>query len=358
MKRGGVLGAFFLLVLFLPSQSVVPVKAQTSAYGVIKVITLPKAPASFDISWADASMHRYFLADRTNAAVDIVDTTNDTLIAQVTGFAGATGKTATSGPNGVVTVPEMNQLWVGDGDSSVKVIDLATNTIVASISTGGTARSDEMAYDAADKLIVIANDLDETPFVSLISVVDHSVTTIPYPDSNAGLEQPVWDPIGGLIYQAVPGSKTNPDGELAVIDPHSKSLVNVLPANDCTPGPMTMGPNHQLLVGCNGGDRRHSIIMDVNGTIVTTITEVGGVDEVWYNPGDQNYYFAASSMTVDGTKDGRVTPVLGIVNAMTNVWIANIPTVPSAHSLAVDSSNNHIYMPLTNVGIGVYARMP
>src|ERR1700730_15584786 len=44
---------------------------------------------SFDISWVDQATETYYLADRSNAAVDIVDATSDILLLQLPGgFAG------------------------------------------------------------------------------------------------------------------------------------------------------------------------------------------------------------------------------------------------------------------------------
>src|ERR1700745_1409384 len=58
----------------------------------------------FDISWVDQASRTYYLADRSNAVVDIVDTQTNTLLFQLTGgFKGFTGNNGTSGPNGVVT---------------------------------------------------------------------------------------------------------------------------------------------------------------------------------------------------------------------------------------------------------------
>jgi hypothetical protein len=50
----------------------------------------------------------------------------------------------------VVVTFSNRELWAGDGDSTVKVVDLTNNSIVATISTGGKFRADEMAYDPKD----------------------------------------------------------------------------------------------------------------------------------------------------------------------------------------------------------------
>ncbi len=70
---------------------------------------------SFDISWVDPTpiaghpAGLYYLADRSNAALNVIDITTETLFGQIGGngvgqanFKGDTGTTATSGPDGVV----------------------------------------------------------------------------------------------------------------------------------------------------------------------------------------------------------------------------------------------------------------
>jgi len=321
---------------------------------LIKVIILPRPSAAFDIACVDANSQRYYVADRTNGCIDVVNTADDSLAGQIGGFVGSTGKSTTSGPNGVAIVPELNQLWVGDGDSTLKVVDLASHTIIDSINTGGNARVDELTYDARDRIVVAANDAETPPFMTAVSTMDRTIRwKLPFPLARHGLEQPLWDPASGLIYQPVPETEANPGGEIDVIDPVHGRITAVLPLADCNPHGLSLGPDNQLCAGCN--NPKNSIILKTDGTIVATIPQVGGSDEVWYNPGDNRYYLAASGMTADGEKGSTATPVLGIIDAATNSWIANVPTVAGAHSVAADPRTNHVFVMLTNVGIGVYA---
>src|SRR5207248_2991862 len=139
-------------------------------------IDVPGRPLrAFDISWVDSASAHYYLADRSNGSIDVVDTQSNTVTSQIGGFVGATGKNDTSGPDGVVTTFSNRELWAGDGDSTVKVVDLTTNSIVATISTGGKFRADEMAYDPKDNVILVANNADEPPFGTLISVGTRTV---------------------------------------------------------------------------------------------------------------------------------------------------------------------------------------
>jgi len=68
------------------------------------------------------------------------------------------------------------------------------------------------------------------------------------------------------------------------------------------------------------------------------ITNVGGVDETWYNPGDNRYYLAARDMPTGA--------VLGVIDAGTNQWLVNVATGSNSHSVAVDPSNNHVFVPM------------
>ena len=329
--------------------------AQGIVFRLTHVVVLPKAPASFDLSWADAAGRRYYLSDRTNNAVDVIDTDTNALVELIPGFAGATGRGATAGPNGLTGVPDRQELWVGDGSSLVRVIDLTNNSVAATINTGGTGRADHMTLAAGPRIMVANNNTDMPPFLSFINVDTREVLgQLAFPDIQ-GLEGAVWDPATGLIYQAVGASKTNAGGEVVLIDPTTRGITATWPLPDCEPHSLALGPNRQMLVGCAGGAKLHTLVLSLpGGAVAADIPQIGGADQVWYNAGDNRYYLAAYRMTANGEKGGAAAPMLGIIDAATNTHLANLPTVPGAHSLAVDANTNRAYLPLNNVGIGVY----
>lgn len=346
----------FLLVIAGASRSAGSARAQAVSYGPLSVVTLPLPSAAYDISWVDPASRRYYMADRTNATVNVIDTRTDTLVGHIGSFVGNTGHSNSSGPDGVLVTPDLHQLWAGDGDSTVKVFDAASGALLASIATGGQLRSDELAYDGRDQVIVIANDADTPPFLSFISASTLNVVgTLPFPNATGGLEQPIWDPTAGLFYQAVPESTANPGGEVAVIDPTTMKVIRTYPLTDCNPTGMALGPNQQMLLACGGAKSQHTPIIDVTtGNTVADITDVGHGDETWYNPGDNHYYLSGSVMTTSATGMTSTSTVLGVIDAGSNRWITNAPTIAGAHSVAADPVNNHIYVPLNNIGIGVY----
>ena len=137
---------------------------------------------SFDISFVDPAIGLYALGDRTNNAVDLVDT-HDNIFLGFCGqgqFTGATGNNDTSGPDGVL-IRDSREIWVGDGNSTVKVFDIAgcseTTAPKKTISTGSASdkRADEMCYDPDDQLILVANNAADPPFASLISTIFYAV---------------------------------------------------------------------------------------------------------------------------------------------------------------------------------------
>jgi len=299
-------------------------------------IPVPGKPLrAFDISWVDSASAHYYLADRSNGAIDVVDTTTNTLVTQIGGFVGATGKNDTSGPDGVVVTFSNRELWAGDGDSTVKVVDLTTNSIVATISTGGKFRADEMAYDPRDNIILVANNADDPPFGSLISVGTRSVLKkLPFENATDGAEQPVWDPDTGKFYMSIPATKASPGGEMAVIDPVSMSVTASYPLPDCRPNGAALGPGHQLLAGC-GAAHRAVIIDKTTGAVMAEFSTVGGSDEVWFNPGDNRYYLGESA-----------PQNLGIIDAVTLTVVGEVQSGVGAHSVAADLGNNHIFVPI------------
>src|SRR5690349_12664417 len=111
--------------------------AADETFALKTVISLPNNQKiqSFDISYVDPVIGVYILGDRTNKAVDVIDTTTNTVLTQLmAGFVGATGNNDTSGPDGVLTINH-REVWAGDGNSTVKVISLFSQQLTHTIST-------------------------------------------------------------------------------------------------------------------------------------------------------------------------------------------------------------------------------
>ena len=291
----------------------------------------------FDISWVDPDTQRYYLADRSNAVIDVIDAKHDTFVRQIHGgFKGFTGSNDTSGPNGVVVAGHW--LFVTDAPSRVVTIDLRTDTIVGEVSTGGgpDLRADELAYDPQDGVLLVVNNADSPPFATFIQVdtptgkltVGQRIT---FTEATNGAEQPVWDRQTRRFYLSIPEVNgpggTGPDGAVARINPRTATVETMFPVRFCQPAGLALGPRQDLLLGLqralrHGGQRVDSdrpdsaapisVIMDARtGKIDRTSRVCRGLDEVWFNPGDGNYYLAARA--------NPAGPVLGVIDAASQI---------------------------------------
>jgi len=167
--------------------------------------------------------------------------------------------------------------------------------------------------------------------------------------SPAGLGGMVWNPNTGHLLLTNPNSIAITNiGSVDEIDPrlgnpNGPVVVNSFVVPNCMATSVVQGPGDNFLVGCGDHDGEAFppnlyVINGTTGAIITEITNVGGVDEIWYNPGDNKYYTASRDMP-----NG---PVMGVIDAGTNTWLVNVPTNTNSHSIAVDSSNNHAFVPM------------
>ena len=316
----------------------------------LKAFSLP-IPAQyplvgFDISYVDAENRAYYLASPQYAGVIILDL--DTIVDSSPNIsifypqgAGAFAGNQTDvndpnafpgGPNGVVTANSGTELWAADAntytgnivsgvasnladysndncDSNVKVITLATKK-VSVIQINGCFKSDELAYDSADNLVLVANPDEKPnaggyvgttgtvftvnipaaarksgvptgPFVSLIDAKGKTVLkqiafdgTNGTPNATNGIEQSVYSAALKLFYVAIPSdgfdAYGNPDanGAIAVVDPTTYG-VTTLPLTNCNPTGMALGPDgKEVMLACNSSTGPQVVSL-VDGSLIS-----------------------------------------------------------------------------------------
>lgn len=349
--------------------------AEPAAKTTLKtVIAVPNGGATkgfyYDGSYVDVKRRLYYLGDRSAKGIDVVDIASNKVVAQVTDvfagqvFNGEKLNNNISGPNSLEMVGA-NELWAGDGDSTIKVIDLVKRTPIATIPTGGKARTDFIVYDPDHRIVLATNKNDSPPFVSFVDPKSRKVVAKLAIQAKS-LDGVVYDRKHKRYLISVGATAENPHGEVDAIDPVKHSVVARYPAPECFPAGLALGPSDHLLVGCSDGAiaagfKAKTLVMDAtNGKILRAISEVGGSNFVTYNPGNKRFYLGARDMTEDGTKNTKTTPVLGIIDAVSMNFIESVPAAPNCKSVAADPKTNHIFMPLTasanGPGIGVFSQ--
>jgi hypothetical protein len=363
---------------------------------------------SFDISWVNPHRAEYYLADRANAGIDVIDTRTLTFKRTIGGFVGIKpgGNDNTtpvnnniSGPDGVTS--HGRWLYAGDGDSTLKVIDLDApnaSAIKQSVPTGGSTRVDEMALTTDGELLLAANNAEDPPFATLLAangdrsfssvtilakiVLDQSLIQT---GDGLSMEQPTWESKTRRFYVSIPQIRGNPagctldgsgghpfcQGGMLVIDPTNPQPsyglfdgnVGVVPLSDCGPNGITVGPHSNMMLGCTPQNVPTNTTTQVINAVTKHFVEVGGLtgsDEVWYNSGDNRYYTGSSRAC--GKAAGCNPPAgsrapagaaLGVVDAATNFLVEKIPASSNSHSVAADSKRNLIFVPQVAPNQGV-----
>jgi YVTN family beta-propeller protein len=344
----------------------------TTAPQLVGEIPIPNNPASFtyDIGWADQTGH-YFITDRTNKSVDMIDTTTLAVTAVITGgatpFTGIGANSDKSGPDGIIGIPGTTLLYVGDV-SSVKIVDSSLQKVIANIKVNppgsGTPsgyRADEGCYDPDDKLMMFAHPGDSPPFATWIDTTTNTVKAQFVFTDSIGLEQCGYDPGTKSFYLNNDGTTANPQGEVDVFLASSvKTGTPVLaktpyPLPKCNPTGLAMGPGTDMLVACaqSAGDPLTSLILNrATGATVATV-KLGGADQVAYDSVSNRYfmalrYWSDSGISTNGSTtppSPQYNPILGVVDAGSYAIVAKLPAGGGDHSVAVDGANHRVFVP-------------
>ena len=365
---------------------------------LIGVIPVPGNPIiSADIAWVDPGTEAYYLADRSNAGVDIINVETNFFAGRVAGLVGVVGaqdgtaKNNGSGPNGVVVSPK-KQVWIGDGNDTLKVanvdpdspgfqnvlgsIDLAVkNPSSPSYCDSGAmnghwcGRADEIGFDPRHRVVLIATPTPFSPtHIDPINCangpqhhcpVEPYATLVsadpPYPilgvisinNTGGGLEQPVWDPGLNRFWLTVPGTATtNP--RIVRINVTTRSIDKTITLNCTALGGVgtsitgaALAPFQHLLVSACGYPVDVNAISG-NAKIITK--QVGGGDEVWYNSGDGRFYVTG--------RDVHNAQQLGVIDAQHDALLQLVPVsagplppaLTAGRNPAAFAENNHVFV--------------
>jgi len=352
---------------------------------------------SFDISFVDQTTQTYYLADRSNKAVDVVDAKADSFTKQVSAspaFAGVNANAELAGPNGVLTA---NGCIIATDANNRVVSFTAAGTQVTDLHiTTDPGRADELAFDPKDSLLLVITPEPSgsaptpSPTGSLITVGAGCALTlgksIPFPFATGGAEQPAWDPGTQRFFVSIPSTTPATQGVLLRINPLTAAIDAMYPVFACEPAGLALNPtNKTLLLGCstvfdtmgsvwNGTDANTAmpiqVIFGTNGFQQAVVPGVGSSDEVWYNPGDDHFYTGSSgsplapSVIVSGaTSVSQGAAILGVIDGTSQrldqlVPTFNVPAIApitgpppghpagTAHSVAANAANNHVFVPL------------
>ncbi len=294
---------------------------------------------------------RYYVTDRNNLGVDVVDIGTLQVIAQITGtgataFAGCrlTGGASIatcvganndlSGPDGIDEIyytngsgTLVNKLYAGD-INSVKVIDpvaLKVSKVITNLGIiGSGTRADEGCFDLKDHLYWSSSTADTTANI-INTDTDTVVAKITFNEANgtpgAGLEACVYDAKNDMWFVNNDGMVANPDGEIngipgaamralvATATNTTYPTVNYLsiagvkiysqssPGSPCDGTGLALGPNNDMAINCRPAAVGAPLvvkILDRTTGVFKASVPAGGGDQLAYDATSNRYYSASS----------------------------------------------------------------
>jgi hypothetical protein len=415
------LGVVLAPWLFAVSASAVVAADET--WGLTSIINVPVTPqnkqgglTSTDIAFVDPVAGVYLLADRSNFAVDVINTRTNKVIKQLTGcsdpgasppdpncFVGPVSLGNGAGPNGVL-LADSAYVWAGDGNSLVKVINLYTGALLATINTcppvvagngqGSTCqRADELCFDPVDHIILIGNPSELTASQRFITFIDSNTYQIlgrivfdGAPGTGrplaGGIEQCQWSQRTGTFYINLPNANGGANSYVLQIDPVSEKILNTVDVKStgcAANNGMSIGPTGpkpgggttgQIGLGCTAAGAGSVIISEDFGTnpsptVIATVPNTF-TDEMWFNPGDNHYFFGNSNFSTsipNPTPPPAInlfSPQLTVVDALgeDGASLPSVDTTPSSACTVITAPNVDPSFPCTAEGSNVVAVDP
>jgi fused signal recognition particle receptor len=281
---------------------------------------------SFDIMAADQSAQRLYLADHTDLGVDVFD------LSVAPGRYLATVPLGVE-PQGIAVAEDLQQVFTGNKDSSMSIIDAnprsaRANTVVGRVSTGGAA-ADELTYDPREKRVFLANAAE-----GFVSVIDPVNKTVVKKLTNLGkLEALTYSPTDGMVYVAGAGNNV-----IYRIDPASNQVVaSSVIGVPCAPKGIAINPSTgEGILNCGTTKTQPlAIAWDFKaGKALRSFSEAGAGDMVVYDPRADLFFLAA---------DGFTTPEIAIFTGSPVSFQTAVPTAAGSKSVTYDMAHGLVY---------------
>ena len=314
------------LALVFASQSPAQEKAPLR---LVQTISVPGVTRRWDHFGVDLKGQRLFVASEEDPAVEVLDLKTNKLIRTLTDF---------KEPHNVLVFPEMNELFVVDGEASeIKILKYDSYELTDRVAL--TIDADPIAYDPATKYLYVVNGGREahTPYC-LISIVDTKTgkkLADMKLDTNR-LESMAIENSGSRLFVNMTGAN-----EIGVVDRNKRAVVATWPITAGEQNvPMQYDEaRHRLFVVT----RKPSKLVVVNtdtGKEVTSIPVAEYADDLAYDPAHHRLYVACGGL--QGAQ-GAIS-VVEQRDSDNYQLIATVPTKPGAKTARLVPELNRYYV--------------
>lgn len=283
-------------------------------------VPLPGRATRFDYQDLDVAHGHLVLAHMNDGEVLILNLSDGSVAARLTGIPVA---------RGVIAAPEVNRIFVTSSPNQLLIIDATALTEIRRVTTGSSP--DGVGWDPAHQVVGVSDQGDGA--VSLIAGAgDGARRQVPLGAETGNV---VFDRSRGLFWVTV--VQQAPPDLLVSIDPMAASVVARIPLPGCSGAHgLRLHPDGaSAFIACEGNDMLARVALEGDHAIVTSASGAGP-DVLSIDPAIGLLYVAAESgdlVIIDTTAAG-----LSVVNR------ANVG--PHAHTVAADPATHRVFLPL------------
>ena len=250
------------------------------ALKMVQTIPLPGVEGRIDHLSVDVKGQRLFVAALGNNTLEVVDLAQGKRIRSVTGL---------REPQGVVYIPELDQVVVANGDDgTVRTFDGKSFMTLSSLMLGDDA--DNVRYDPAGGRLVVGYGAGALAFIDAKShKVMGTVKLSAHPESfQLEKSRP-------RIYVNVPGAN-----QIAVVDGSKQTVITTWPVGQYRANfPMASDEaNHRLFAGTRN-PARLVVFYTESGKQITALNISGDTDDVFFDQGNKRIYVSAGEGNID-----------------------------------------------------------
>jgi len=280
-----------------------------------RVPSLAGKPASFDDLEIDQSAQRVYVADRTDAGIDVFDVSG----AQPK-FLRTVKLPAT--PNGLAIAPGLGRLYAGTSSGSVEVVDTAAGTITSEIKTGAR-EVDLLDFASGPNLLFASTGAGGT----LLTIDGATGKVLSTAEVGRPIEQPRFAPADGLVYASVPDLDA-----LVAIDPGTGTVKRTLKLHGCIPTGLAIKPGStSAVIAC----RKSTWAYDLRTSHAGDLGRVGG--------GDIVQYFAAVDRFFVTSPHSQVPTIVGMFGGDPIAYIGSAKVDGGGNAAVYDVRTDAVY---------------
>jgi YVTN family beta-propeller protein len=291
---------------------------QAASYAVVEQWALP-GDGGWDYLTVNPAAHRVYLSRATHVAV--VDTTTGKTLADIDD---------TPGVHGIALATDLGRGFISAGKADeVKVFDLATNQVTASVAVG--TKPDAILYDHHSRRVFVFNGHSDSA-----SVIDAATTKVVATLALGGGPEFARSDEAGHVYVNLQDKN-----ELVAIDADALKVTGRWPLAGCD-GPTGLAldaEHHRSFSVC--ANAAMTILDTQTGRLIATLPIGHGVDGADFD--------AASANAFSANGDGTLT----VVHELDPDHFAvtqTASTAKGARTIAFDAALHRLYLPTASFG--------